>query len=65
VGGFGFSPGTDELSILNMFRSIAREFHWAPEILGALYFDREDHYGLVFWIDDIKESHEDLKTKKK
>jgi hypothetical protein len=47
-----------------MVKSVVREHHWAPEIIGALFFDAEDRFGLEYWYTDVKEVHEQL-TKKK
>lgn len=36
-----------------MFLSLGREHHWPPSVLGGLFFDRQDYYGLLFWYDDM------------
>jgi hypothetical protein len=48
-----------------MIISVAREHHWAPEVLGALYFDAEDYMGLRFWFEDIKEVDKAIKNSTK
>jgi len=44
-----------------MFRTVAREHHWPPQILGGLYLDRVDHLGLEFWVDDVIKVNEEIK----
>ncbi len=46
-----------------MISSLVREHHWSPDIIGDLFFDAEDHYGLVFWYDDLIQMHKDLEKK--
>lgn len=48
-----------------MFISLVREHHWPPSVLEGLFFDREDHKGLFFWFDDIKQQADDYKDLKK
>lgn len=48
-----------------MIASVAREFKWPPEVLGGLFFDAEDYEGLMFWYNDIKDQHKELKSLKK
>jgi hypothetical protein len=47
-----------------MLTSVAREYHWPPEILGGFFVDNVDLYGLEFWYNDVFEVHEELKQKK-
>lgn len=46
-----------------MIVSVAREYKWPPEILGGLFFDAEDVYGLEFWYNDVVEQDKNLKSK--
>ncbi len=46
-----------------MVRSVAREYHWPPELIGGFFIDDLDFYGLEFWYNDAKEVNKDL-TKK-
>lgn len=48
-----------------MFISLVREHKWPPSVLDGLFFDREDHHGLMFWYDDLKEVSENMKNKSK
>lgn len=43
-----------------MVKSVVREYHWAPEVVGALFFDAEDYKGLGFWYNDAKEVSESI-----
>jgi hypothetical protein len=44
-----------------MWRTVVREFHWEPRVLGSLYFDEIDHKGLIFWYNDVVKVHEEMK----
>ncbi len=46
-----------------MVTSVVREHHWPPDIMGGLYFDYEDHFGLEYWYLDVKESNDEVKKK--
>lgn len=48
-----------------MIKSVVREHHWAPHIVGALYFDAEDYQGLQFWYDDLAEMQKEIKDRSK
>jgi hypothetical protein len=41
---------------------IVREQHWAPEQVGALYFDGQDYQGLLFWYNDVIEVQRQIKA---
>jgi hypothetical protein len=47
-----------------MIKSVVREHHWSPAIVGDFYIDEIDHEGLEFWYNDVKEVSESLKEKK-
>jgi hypothetical protein len=44
-----------------MFRTVVREYHWSPAIVGDFYIDDMDVEGLEFWYNDIIEMHEAIK----
>lgn len=44
-----------------MVKSVVREHHWAPSEVGALYFDYQDYYGLIYWYEDVKEVDKELR----
>lgn len=44
-----------------MIRSVVREHHWSPQIVGDFFIDGEDMEGLEFWYNDLNESHKELK----
>lgn len=44
-----------------MFRTVVREYHWSPAIVGDFYIDDIDLEGLEFWYNDILEMHDQLK----
>lgn len=46
-----------------MIKSVVREFHWAPSVVGALYFDSIDYEGLEYWYDDVVQVHKEFKPK--
>lgn len=48
-----------------MIASVVREYKWSPDIIGDLFFDAEDYFGLVYWYNDIEEIHKDFKAKNK
>lgn len=50
-----------------MIKSVVREHHWSPRIVGDFFIDREDYKGLEFWYNDMAEVNNDLKkiTEKK
>jgi len=43
-------------------KSVVRNHHWAPEIMGALYFDSQDIHGLLYWYADVIQAEKDLKN---
>lgn len=47
-----------------MIKSVVREHHWAPSVVGALYFDNEDYLGLEYWYNDVTETVKALEKKK-
>lgn len=47
-----------------MVKSVVREHHWAPEVIGALFFDAQDYLGLQYWYEDVKEVSDSLNKKK-
>lgn len=49
-----------------MIKTVVREHHWAPEIIGALSISGDDDYNSIeYWYSDIQEMHKDLTKKKK
>lgn len=46
-----------------MVKSVVREHHWPPDIIGGLYFDAIDYEGLVYWYQDVKEVDEGIREK--
>ena len=38
-----------------MIKSVARCYRWSPEIIGNLYCDDADFFGLWYWYEDAKE----------
>lgn len=49
----------------NMIKSVVREHHFSPAVLGDFYLDAIDYQGLVFWYDDVVKVSEELKAKSK
>jgi hypothetical protein len=45
-----------------MIKSVVREYHWSPAVVGDLYFDRQDFLGLEYWFDDVKELQDQIKN---
>lgn len=48
-----------------MIRSVVREHHWPPSVIGGLFIDSEDRHGLGYWYEDVKEHVDSMKPKKK
>lgn len=46
-----------------MIKSVVREHHWSPRIVGDFFIDGEDYDGLEFWYTDLVEAHKELKSK--
>ncbi len=44
-----------------MILTVIREHHWPPEVVDALFLDAKDHHGLVFWYNDVVETHKNIK----
>ena len=36
-----------------MIKTVARFHHWTPNVLNGLYLDDEDHFGLIYWYNDV------------
>ena len=47
-----------------MVKSIVREHHWSPAIVGDFYLDDIDTDGLEFWFNDLIEYYAELRNKK-
>ncbi len=45
----------DEPAFNNILKSIVREYKWTPDVIGSLFFDRQDYTGLLYWYDDVIE----------
>jgi hypothetical protein len=48
-----------------MVKSVVREHHWSPFLIGDLYLDKVDHLGLEYWYEDVKEVSEKIAEKYK
>lgn len=48
----------------NMIKTVVREHHWSPEIIGDLFIDGIDHEGLEYWYNDVCEAIAELKKEK-
>lgn len=48
-----------------MVTTVVREHHWSPTEINGLYLDDIDHFGLIYWYEDIKSMIADLKNKQK
>lgn len=46
-----------------MIKTVVREHHWEPTKIDSLFVDSLDYDGLVFWYNDIRAMHKELKTK--
>lgn len=45
-----------------MVKSVVRNYHWTPDIIGSLFFDAEDYEGLEYWYNDVVEQEKDMKA---
>ncbi len=43
-----------------MIKSVARVYRWTPEVIGNLYLDDADFFGLWYWYEDAKQMDNDL-----
>ena len=41
-------------------KTIVNEFHWTPTYIDSLYCDDIDHYGLLYWYNNILEMHKKI-----
>lgn len=48
-----------------MVKTVVREHHWPPDVIGGLFVDDADSKGLEFWYDDILEVIEKINPKKR
>jgi hypothetical protein len=46
-----------------MIKSVVRESHWPPDVIGGLFIDEQDYQGLEFWHEDFKDMHKDANKK--
>jgi hypothetical protein len=46
-----------------MIKTVVREHHWSPEIVGDLFINGYDHESLEYWYDDCVEANAELKKK--
>lgn len=46
-----------------MIKTVVREHHWSPEIVGDLFINGDDHESLEFWYDDCVQMNKELKDK--
>lgn len=46
-----------------MIRTVVREYHWPPQVVGGLFFDAEDYKGLEYWYNVCKKDADDIKSK--
>ena len=44
--------------------NLIREHHWSPSVIGGLFLDDLDKYGLFYLNNDILKMHEETKQKK-
>jgi hypothetical protein len=44
-------------------RSIARTYYWNPFVIGKLFLDDIDKFGLFYWYNDAKEMAKEIKGK--
>lgn len=47
-----------------MVKSVVREHHWPPDVIGGLFVDAVDRSGLEYWYIDVMEVHKELNKKK-
>jgi hypothetical protein len=43
-----------------MIVSVVREHHWKPAEISGLFLDDEDHLGLIYWYNDVKECSKEV-----
>lgn len=48
-----------------MIKTVVREHHWAPSVVGALFFDKGEYDSLDFWYNDIVTVDKEMKEKTK
>lgn len=46
-----------------MVATVVGKYRWSPEIIGDLFFDAEDYFGLEFWYNQVKEESEEFDKK--
>jgi len=61
VYGYNLLTFNNGENINNSIKTIVREYKWSPDIIGDLFFDREDYRGLYYWYDDVIEMVEEQK----
>lgn len=37
-----------------------REHHWLPNQISSLFLDADDHYGLIYWYNDLDQVNTEL-----
>lgn len=37
----------------NIIKTVVREHHWEPSIIGRLFLDDQDEEGLLYWYEDV------------
>lgn len=43
----------EEESLNNAIKTVVREHHWEPSVIGGLFLDDQDYEGLLYWYDDV------------
>lgn len=46
-----------------MIKTVVRNFKWTPDVIGEMYCDDEDFYGIDYWYKDIQEQHAEIDAK--
>lgn len=36
-----------------MIKTVVGQYHWPPDIIGGLYYDKQDYHGLPWWYDEV------------
>lgn len=44
-----------------MIKTVVRQYHWSPDIIGDLFIDDQDYKGLEFWHADAIEINSEMK----
>ena len=44
----------------HIIKSVVNEYHWTPHYIDDLYCDDIDHYGIIYWYNNILEMHKKI-----